>query len=90
MTPGGARRGVIVAMFATGALAFFREVQAGDVPRLRIFIGVLFAAVMLAALSDAAPRMAVGLAAMILVSTLITTTTSADTLRGISRAIERD
>jgi len=77
-------------MVVTAALAIFREIQGGDVPRLRILIGTLFAAVFLAALSDAAPRLATSFAGIIVVSTLVTTTTSADTVRGIGRAINRN
>jgi len=76
-------------MVITGALAVFREIQSGEVPRLRIFIGTLFAAVFLTALSDAAPRLAASFAGIIVVSTLVTTTTSADTITGVGRAINR-
>lgn len=89
MTPTGARKVVIFSMVITGGLALFREIKSGDVPQLRIFIGTLFAAVFLAALSDAAPRLAASFAGIIVVSTLVTTTTSADTLKSVGNAINR-
>lgn len=73
MTPQAAQRTVIGLMVLTGIIASLGDViyRGQTLPRLRIYIGALFAAVTLSFVSDGAPTVAASFAWLIFIGVLL-------------------
>lgn len=71
MSSAGAKRAVVAFMALSAGAAIFRAARRGQTPRMRIALGALVAAVVLSAIADAAPTIAVGMAATTFVVALM-------------------
>lgn len=70
MTSSSAKRLVVASVVVTGTLAAVKDVSRGQLPRVRVALGLTFAAVALAALAEVAPELAGSFAALLLVSSI--------------------
>lgn len=68
MNAGTAKRMVVVGTLGTGVLTAAAQLHAGKIPSAKVGIGVLASGVILAAVAEAAPTLAGGFAALMLVT----------------------
>jgi hypothetical protein len=69
-SPAQAKRIVVVGVLGTGAVAAVDQLRKGNVPSVKIGVGVLISGSMLLALSEVAPAIAAGFAALVLVTSV--------------------
>jgi hypothetical protein len=67
-----AKRLVVASVVVTGVLASVKDVSRGQMPRVKVALGLTFAGVALAAVADVAPQLAGSFAALLLVSSVLT------------------
>lgn len=70
MTQGQAKRVIIIAVVASGALASIKPLTKGELPDSRIAIGVVLLAVILLTLAEISPEFAGAFGLLVLVSAL--------------------
>lgn len=62
---------IVTSLFISGTMVTISEMKDGNPPGLRLAIGLTTAGVMLGVLAQAAPRMAIGLSGLVLVSSVL-------------------
>lgn len=85
MNAGAAKRSVLLLMLTTGTIAVVQSARRGVMPRPSIGIGVVGGAVLLTALAEHQPTMAVGLAG---ITTFGTLAAGPDSLNAIGKAMD--
>lgn len=71
MDRGQAKRLILLAVVISATVATVRQIRAGQTPEPAIYVGAFIAAVTLTLLAEASPQVAGGLAAVLVVSTIL-------------------
>ena len=71
MTPPAAKSGALGCVIAAGAIASVKSITNGELPPLRVGIGVFVAGALLLAMADAAPDLAFGFGALVLTGAIL-------------------
>lgn len=71
MTPASAKSTALGCVIAAGALASVDSLARGELPPLRLGVGVFVSGALLLALADAAPSLAAGFGGLVLVGAIL-------------------
>ena len=71
MSPQNAKSAALGCVIGAGAIASVKSIAAGDLPPLRVGVGVFVAGAMLLALADPAPELAAGFGFLILAGAVL-------------------
>lgn len=88
MNPRQAKRTVVLSLVAAGALASIEDLRERDFPKLRIFLGAVFAGIVLSSVAEGAPDLAGTFALLILTTTVFGV--GLDTWQAITSVITRE